>query len=137
MALLTRTQIRSIAPTALIDNQVVRQPTTGTVAIPTNLGYRAIEVLVNLTTADKRAVGKTLAFEIHTADGSFVAGYPLANPWTSYGHQYTVTDPDGAVHVDPDPTRRIALANLAGQQIFVIYQAIGIATAGLTVSGLK
>jgi hypothetical protein len=129
----TRTSTFSLASVAVTDNQLVRVPATAGVTIPTNLGYASIELLINLTTADKEAVGKTLVLNVYRAPGdTFVAGFN----WTSYGNQYTVTDPDGTVHVDPDPTLRIPLANIAGQQIHLTYEAVGIATAGVTVNGL-
>ncbi len=134
MPAVTRTQIFTVASVPVTDNQLIRLPATGGNTIPTNLGYRALEVLISLTTADKEAVGKTLALNVYVAPGdTFVAGFL----WTSYGQQFTITDPDGTVHVDPDPTLHIPLANLAGQQVHLTYQAVGIATAGVTVNGLK
>jgi hypothetical protein len=130
---ITRTQIFRVAAVAVTDNQLVRVPASGGQTIPTNLGFRAIEILINLSTADKEALGKTLALSIFTIDDAFVSGFN----WTSYGKQYTVVDPDGTSHTDPDPTLMVPLANLAGKQVYITYRAVGLATAGVTVNGVN
>ncbi len=129
----TRNQIFTVAAVPVTDNQLVRIPPSGGDTVPTNLGFTALEILINLSTADKEALGKALALNIFTADDAFVAGFN----WTSYGTQITVVDPDGTSHVDPDPTLRVPLANLAGKQVYLTYKAVGLATAGVTVNGIN
>jgi hypothetical protein len=147
-ALLTHTQIFTLAPRAIAQNVQIRTPATGGISVPTNLGFRSIEPAINLTTADKEAIGKVLGFAVYfAANDQFIAGYPMdgfpgfpvgtGHPWTSYGKQYTSTAPDGTVTVNPDPSFHINIDTIAGQQIYAIYQAVGIATAGVTVDGLK
>lgn len=126
-------QIFTVTAVALTDNQLVRVPASGGNAVPTNLGFTALEILINLSIADKEASGKTLALSIFTADNAFVAGFN----WVSYGKQITVVDPDGTSHVDPDPTLRVPLANLAGKQVYLTYRAVGLATAGVTLNGIN
>ncbi len=130
---ITRSQIFTVASVPVTDNQLVRIPPSGGENVPTNLGFTALEILINLSTADKEALGKTLALNIFTADNVFVAGFN----WTSYGGQITVVDPDGTSHVDPDPTLGVPLANIAGKQIYLTYRAAGISTAGVTVNGIN
>ncbi len=129
----TRTQIFTVASVPVTDNQLERVPRSGGETVPTNLGFRALEISINLSTADKEALGKMLALNIFTIDDAFVAGFN----WISYGTQITVVDPDGTSHIDPDPTLGIPLANIAGKQIYLTYQAVGLATAGVTINGIN
>jgi hypothetical protein len=136
---ITRTQLAQVASVPVTDGALVTVPTSGGVLIPLASPYNSIEIQINLSTADKLAVGKTLALNsfFSTDNGStwqFINGFN----WASYGPSgLTVTDPDGAVHVNPDPTLYTALNGVKGQLARIQYQAIGLATAGATVFGIS
>jgi hypothetical protein len=129
---LNRTQLAKVLSGPVTNDVLTRVPASG--AINASQGnYAGLEIQINLDTATKEAVGNTLVLSAYKADGSFVSGIN----WASYGHQFTITLPDGTVVIDPDPTIDINILQLGGQDIYLTYQAHGIVLAGATVSGLK
>jgi hypothetical protein len=92
-----------------------------------------VKAEVNLSAAVKEAVGNTLALQLFTADGAFVSGIN----WASYGGPYDAHLPDGTAVHDPDPAVIVNIANLGGQDVFLVYQAHGFNQAGATLWGLK
>jgi hypothetical protein len=130
---ITRTALFSIVSVPVTNGQLVRVPATGGNAVPTNLGFNSVEIQVNLSTAVKEASGNTLSLQFYMANGQFIAGIN----WTSYGKQYISHNPDGTTTIDPDPAIQVPLANLLGQQVYLTYQANGIANAGVSVNGIS
>ncbi len=125
------TVVIHVNPQAITNGVLTRVPASGAVAVKSK-GFAAVKLAINLTTADKEAVGKTLAFNLYAEDGTFVAGFS----WTSYSQRFTITAPDGTVIVDPDPTITINIDQLGSKDVYLTYLAGGIGTAGITVTGL-
>jgi hypothetical protein len=115
----------------ILNDQLVRAPASDGVNIPGN--PVAVNFTVNLSTADKEAVGKTLTLKIFLLAGDEFAA---SIDWVSYGRQLTVRGPDGADIINPDPSVMVNVGNLKNQRPFITYLAHGIATAGLTISTL-
>ncbi len=131
-AALNRSQLAKVLSAPVTNDVLTRVPATG--VVNTSAGnYLALEIQINLDTATKEATGNTLALNIYKTNGSFVAGIN----WTSYGHQLTVTLPDGTTVIDPDPAINLNIAQLGGQDVYLTYLAHGIVNAGATVNGLK
>lgn len=136
-----------VAPTSLTNGVRVHLPPSGGVTIPQGFNYRSLQVLINLTTADKLMTGSTLELEVYFsfnggATWQFISGYPPpplgGGTWKSYGPSgYTVTDPDGTVHVNPDPTIYVPLNGVTGQLFRIEYVANALTTAGATVYGIS
>jgi hypothetical protein len=129
---LNKTQLAKVLSAPVTNDVLTRVPASGTVDASTGNNV-ALEIQINLDTATKEAVGNTLVLTAFKADGSLVAGIN----WTSYGQQLTITQPDGTIVVDPDPTVHINILQLAGQNMYLTYQAHGVVSAGATVNGLK
>ncbi len=137
-----RTQLLTIAPTALQNGVRVRRPASGGLTVPGGFNYNSVQVDINLTDADKRLVGSTLALEVYFsfdagATWNFIAGYPDPQVWRSYGPDgLIIRDPDGTITVDPDPVIYVALNGVTGQLVHIEYIANGLSTAGLTLFGI-
>ena len=137
-----RSGLMTIAPVSVPTDTLVTVPPTGGAMVPASPPYSSVELVINLATADKLAVGNTVAIYVRkSTDGgstwSFVAGYPLATPWTSYGPGgLTITRPDGTVVVNPDPTIVVGLNGLSNFLLDIQAQFHGITSAGATVSGI-
>jgi hypothetical protein len=136
---ITRTQIASRASVAIVDGQLVTFPVSGGVNIPTNTQFNTLIVDIVLSDADKLAAGKTLQLNsFYSADAGanwqFINGFS----WNSYGPGgLTVTDPDGTVHVNPDPMLYVPLGNAKGNIVRIQYQANGLTNAGVVVFGVS
>ena len=96
------------------------------VGVPADLRFARFQVVLDL--ADKLAVGKTLSLKFFfSPDGGASWVFANGTSWTSYGPGgLTVTDPDGTVHVNPDPTLVVPLSTKIGQRVrgeFVLGQS--------------
>jgi len=122
----------------VIDNQLVTVPAAGGVVVPTT-APRGLRLVVNLSDADKLAVGKILDLSsFFSFDGGATWQFVDGINWTSYGPAgLTVTDPDGTVRVNPDPALGVPLNNQTGQLMRLTYQAVGISTAGVQLFGIS
>lgn len=135
----TYTQLANAASVPVTDNQLVTVPATSGVLVPVASPYNTILIDIVLSDADKLAVGKTLLlnsfFSLDSgATWQFINGFN----WRSYGPGgLTVTDPDGAVHVNPGPRLYVPLNGVKGQLTRIQYQAVGISTAGVIISGVS
>jgi len=120
------------------DNQLVTVPAVGGVVVPPT-APRGLKLVINLSDADKLAVGKTLALSsFFSFDGEATWQFVNGTNWTSYGPAgFTVTDPDGTVHVNPDPGLGVPLNNQTGQLMRLTYQAVEISTAGVQLFGIS
>lgn len=137
-----RSGIMTVAPVSVPTDTLITVPPTGGASVPAVLPYASVELVINLSTADKLAVGNTVALYVRkSTDGgstwSFVAGYPLATPWTSYGpNGLTIVRPDGTTVVNPDPAIVVALNGLGNFLMDIQAQFHGISSAGATISGI-
>ena len=137
-----RMGLMTAAPVSVPTDTLVTVPPTGGASVPAVPPYPSVELSINLSTADKLAVGNTVALYVRkSTDGgstwAFVAGYPLATPWVSYGpNGLTVVRPDGTTVVNPDPTIVIALNGLGNFLLDIQAQFHGISSAGATVNGI-
>jgi hypothetical protein len=137
-----RTPLMNAAPVSVPVETLITVPPTGGASVPAVLPYASVEMSLNLSTADKLAVGNTVALYVRrSTDGgttwTFVAGYPLATPWTSYGpNGLTIMRPDGTVVVNPDPTIVVALNGLGNFLLDIQAQFHGITSAGATINGI-
>ena len=135
----TYTQLASIASTPVIDNTLVPVPPSGGVMVQTTSPYNTILIEIVLSTSDKLSDGKTLMLNsFFSSDGGSTWQFINGFNWASYGPGgLTVTDPDGTVHVNPNPRLFVPLNGVKGQLLRVQYEAVGIATVGVTVSGVS
>jgi hypothetical protein len=125
------TTVLHVAPQSITNDILTRVPASNAVAVKSK-GFAAVQVIINLTTANKEAAGKTLELNVYADDGTFIA----AINWASYGQQISVSLPDGTILVDPDPAVSININQLAGRDVYLTYFVHGISTAGITVVGL-
>jgi hypothetical protein len=123
---------------ALTDGQLVTVPASGGVAIPSQF-TKSLILTIGLSDADKLAVGKTLQLSgFISTDGGATFNFVNGFTWTSYGpNGLTVTDPDGTVHVNPDPRLFMPLNGQTGLRAQLTYLANGLSNAAVTVFGVN
>lgn len=134
---MTATQLAFRPAVALTDGQPVTVPASGGVAVPSQ--YVGVKIVIGLSDADKLAVGKSLQLNSFlSSDGGNTFNFVNGFNWNSYGPGgYTVTDPDGTVHVNPDPTLYVPLNQQTGLRAELQYIAQGLSTASVTIYGIS
>lgn len=87
--------------------------------VPVPNGLRFARLTILLQDADKLADGKVLSWQFaFSSDGGATWQFENGSTWTSYGPGgLIVTDPDGTVHVNADPTLYCPLDTRAGQLV--------------------
>src|SRR6266702_6997165 len=127
MTAIIATQLFSVPSVPVVNGLLTTVPAVGGVSVPQNT-YRSLKLVIGLGDADKLGIGNTLLLNSFFSSDSgatwqFINGFN----WNSYGPAgLTVTDPDGAVHVNPDPTLYVPLNNVTpGMLMRLQYQAQG------------
>ncbi|SRR5216683_984071 len=134
-----RTILASVAPVPAVDGQLVTVPATGGILVPDGFGYRALELIVNLSLVDKLAIGNTLELSsFFSLDNGITWQFVNGFNWQSYGSiGLTILTPEGIIIINPDPTLGIPLNDVTGQLMRLAYQTVGLATVGITLNGIS